>query len=47
MLELVMKDNFSRKFYINKGTYSCLNKVVTKLLAIWNCLTVYFNRFLI
>lgn len=35
-VRISMKDNFSRKFCINKEVYSCLNKIFTKLLAIWN-----------
>lgn len=33
-VRISMKDSFSRKFYINKEIYSCLHKIVTKLLAI-------------
>lgn len=35
-VRISMKDNFSRKFCINKEVYSCLNKIVPKLLAIWD-----------
>lgn len=27
------RGKFTRKFYLNKKIYSCLNKIVTKLLA--------------